>query len=267
MSASTIRRAGAFLALSVVFSACSTVPVTGRKQLNFVPEAQELSLGAEAYAEILKTEAITTNARYTEIVRRVASRITPVTHEPDLPWEVNVIESKEMNAFCLPGGKIAFYTGILPVCATEAGVAVVMGHEIAHAIARHGMERMSQGVIAQIGAEAVGIATKGSAYQKEIMAAYGVGANYGVMLPFSRSHESEADHIGIIYMAKAGYDPAEAVRFWQRFGGEKAGAAPPEWLSTHPSDATRVSQLEELLPEAQALYEAAPKQYGLGEKL
>lgn len=267
MSSNRLRGAALAAAFAALAVACSTVPITGRKQINFVPAAQELSLGAEAYAEVLKENKVTTNARYTEIVRRVANRITPVTDEPDLPWEVNVIESNEMNAFCLPGGKIAFYTGILPVCATEAGVAVVMGHEIAHAIARHGMERMSQGVIAQIGAEAIGIATKGSAYQKEIMAAYGLGANYGVMLPFSRTHESEADHIGIIYMAKAGYDPAEAVRFWQRFGGEKAGSAPPEWLSTHPSDETRVSQLQALLPEAEAIYEAAPKQYGLGEKL
>ena len=267
MTSNFLRAAAAGAALAVLVVACSTVPVTGRKQINFVPESEELALGEEAYAQVLKENKLSTNAHYNEVVKRVASRITPVTHEPDLPWEVTVIESQEMNAFCLPGGKIAFYTGILPVCENEAGVAVVMGHEIAHAIARHGMERMSQGLIAQIGAEAVGLATKGSAYQKEIMAAYGLGANYGVMLPFSRSHESEADHIGIIYMAKAGYDPAEAVRFWQRFGAGKNGEAPPEWLSTHPADQTRVAQLQELLAEAQELYKSAPKQYGLGEKL
>ncbi len=260
-------RLASSLALGLAALACATVPVTGRRQISLVPESQELALGSEAYQEILSEEKVTTNARATEIVRRVANRITPHTHKPDLPWEVNVIESKEMNAFCLPGGKIAFYTGILPVCQNEAGVAVVMGHEIAHAIARHGVERMSQGVIAQIGAAAVGIATKESPYQKEILAAYGVGANVGVMLPFSRTHESEADHIGIVYMAKAGYDPAEAVRFWQRFAEMKGGSAPPEWLSTHPSDETRVRNLNALLPEAMDYYRAAPNRYGTGETL
>jgi predicted Zn-dependent protease len=267
MTAPNVRRSAALLAVGLALAACSTVPVTGRKRINLIPESQELALGEEAYAEVLKENQLTDNQRWTEIVKRVAARITPVTDEPGLPWEVNVIESNEMNAFCLPGGKIAFYTGILPICRNEAGVAVVMGHEIAHAIADHGTERMSQGLLAQIGAEAVGIATEGSAYQKEIMAAFGLGANYGVMLPFSRKHESEADHIGLVYMAKAGYDPEEAVRFWQRFASMKSGGAPPEWLSTHPADATRIADLQALMPDALELYRAAPKQVGLGETL
>jgi predicted Zn-dependent protease len=253
----------------LMFAGCQTVPMTARKRLLLVPEGTENQMGLTAYQEVLKTEKLSTNESAAAMVKRVGQRIAAVSDRPDFAWEFNVIESDTQNAFCLPGGKVAVYTGILPICESEAGLAVVMAHEVAHAIARHGGERMTM----QMGTNGV---KKAGGYlmrnveeqkQKIVLAAYGVGTEYGVLLPYSRKHELEADHIGILLMARAGYDPSEAPRFWERFAQIKTGTAPIEFLSTHPSDATRSAALRGLLPEAMREYETAKMQFGLGEPI
>ncbi|MGE3776544.1 MAG: M48 family metalloprotease [Pirellulaceae bacterium] len=248
---------------------CRTAPITGRQQLVFLPESQEVSLGATAFQEVTTKEPLSTNTHYQEIVNRVGQRIAAVAERPDFQWEFRVIASATENAFCLPGGKVAVYEGILPVCQTEAGLAVVMSHEVAHALARHGGERISQGYVVELGKQAVSrVSGSYEESQREmILKGYGVASQYGFILPYSRKHESEADHIGIMLLAKAGYDPDEAPRFWQRFAALQQGNKPLEFLSTHPSDTRRAEDLAGLLPEAKKLYEAAPVKYGLGETL
>ena len=248
---------------------CQQVPVTHRSQLLVTSMEKENEMGLTAYQEVLKSEPLTKNEKAIEMVRRVGQRIADVANQPDFKWEFNVIESETQNAFCLPGGKVAVYTGILPICENEAGLAVVMSHEVAHAIARHGGERMTYQTAQNMGKQAVGYFTQKQEEQKKqmILTAYGAASEYGVILPYSRKHELEADHIGILLMAKAGYDPSEAPVFWERFSGSKQGAAPMEWMSTHPADATRASALRELLPEAMQNYEGTTTKFGLGEPL
>jgi predicted Zn-dependent protease len=191
------------------------------------------------------------------MVRRVGRRIAAVSHKPKYDWEFNLIrDDKTANAFCLPGGKVAVYTGILPITKTEDGLAVVMAHEIAHAIARHGGERMTDQLALQVGGAGLDVLlqNKSPATRQVVQAAYGVGGTVGFLLPFGRSQESEADHIGLVYMAKAGYDPREAVTFWQRMEKGSGGGAPPEWLSTHPSHDTRIRQIQGWMPEAMKHY-------------
>ena len=246
---------------------CKTAPLTGRRQMMFYPEGTEVSMGQQSFADVVSKETASTNSRYQQIVERVGLRIAAVCERHDYHWETRVMASEEQNAFCLPGGKIVVYEGILPVCQNEAGLAVVMSHEVAHVLARHGGERMSQ-------TAAVNVVQTGVAYalrKKEQVAkdlwmrAYGAGTNYGFLLPYSRKHESEADHIGVMLMAKAGYDPAEAPRFWTRFASAGKSAKPPEFLSTHPADARRASDLEKLLPQALEGYRQAASQVGQGE--
>lgn len=234
-----------------------------------LPETQEVSLGLTSYQEIVAKEPASTNQAYIDMVERVGRRIAAVADKPEYQWEFRVISSDVQNAFCLPGGKVAVYEGILPVCENEAGLAVVMSHEVAHALARHGGERMSQSLAVDGMKQAVSYATqKQDETRREILLkAYGVASEFGVILPYSRKHESEADHIGLMLMAKAGYDPSEAPRFWQRFAMAQDGNKPLEFLSTHPSDARRSSNLETLLPEAMKLYVTAPTRHGLGEGL
>lgn len=254
----------------VVFTiGCSTTPVTGRRQLLVMSEEKENAMGLTAYEEVLQDEPVTKNAAAIAMVQRVGNRIAAVADRPDFQWDFNVIEAETQNAFCLPGGKVAVYTGILPVCQSEAGLAVVMSHEIAHAIARHGGERMSHQTAQNKAKDALNymMREKSEATQDIVMTAYGAGAQYGAILPYSRKHELEADHIGVMLMAKAGYDPSEAPKFWERFAGQKDGKTPMEFLSTHPSDARRSSALRELLPEAMGLYEAAPEKLGLGQSI
>ena len=174
-------------------------------------------------------------------------------HLTDYKWEFNLVEDKQVNAWCMPGGKVVVYTGILPVAKDDAGLAVVMGHEIAHAIAEHGNERMSQGLLAQMGGVALSTAlsTQTAATQQLWMSVYGVGAQYGAIMPYGRMQESEADHLGLVFMTMAGYDPNEAVSFWERMSAQKGGKAPPEFLSTHPSDATRIDNIRRLIPEVE----------------
>lgn len=249
--------------------ACHKVPITNRRQVNFVPERQEQALGAAAFQDVLKEEPLSTNRQYKELVERVGRRIAAATNVKDYDWAFKVLASDTPNAFCLPGGKVAFYEGIMPACQTEAGIAVVMGHEVAHAIARHGGERMSKQMVVQLGALGVDIASREKTEQERmiLLGAYGGLAQFGYILPFSRKHESEADHMGIIYMARAGYDPTEAKRFWSRFGEFTGGGQPPEFLSTHPAHDTRSQNLKDLEAAAMAEYKKAPQKYGMGDTL
>jgi metalloendopeptidase OMA1, mitochondrial len=248
---------------------CRAIPISGRQQMVLIPEAQEIALGVQAYEQALADEPPSQNAEIVAMVERVGRRIAAVSDKPEYDWEFRVIASNVQNAFALPGGKVAIYEGILPVCQSEAGLAVVMSHEIAHALARHGGERMSQqAAVEGVGSviNAVSNEQADDATAQKIMQVYGVTSQYGVVLPYSRKHESEADAIGLILMARAGYDPSVAPEFWERFSAG-SGAKPPELFSTHPSDARRAADLRALLPEAMKYYETAQEQLGMGEPL
>jgi len=253
--------------LTFLVAACSTVPITGRKQLNLIPQSEMLSMSFQQYGDFLKSNKVTSNEQQVQLVRGVGGKIQKAVESyfaqkglsdalKDYKWEFNVVESKEVNAWCMPGGKVVVYTGILPVTKTEAGLAVVMGHEIAHAVAEHGGERMSQELIANMGGMLLSKALeeKPEATKSLWLSVYGVGAQFGALLPFSRTHESEADHLGLVFMAMAGYDPNEAVSFWTRMSQGSGGQAPPEFMSTHPSDQTRIANIQKELPEAMQYY-------------
>lgn len=249
---------------------CRSTPITGRRQLVFIPKSMEMSLGEQSYAEVLSNSTVSQNASWIDAVNRTGERIAAVANASGFQWEFRLLASPTQNAFCLPGGKVAIYEGIMPLCENEAGLAVVMSHEIAHALARHGAERMSQQAGVQGAGAVLGWAmSETTPLTRELaMRAFGTGTQYGILLPYSRHHESEADAIGIELMAKAGYDPAEAPLFWGRFGSAKSGAsATPEWTSTHPSDERRAADLAEKLPRALQIYEAAPNHFGRGERL
>jgi len=257
----------ALIALLLLIVGCATVPVTGRKSLNILPDSELLSMSLQEYKDVLKKSKLSNDPAEVQMVKRVGKRIASATEQfftekgmkseiKNYKWEFNLIEDdKVANAWCMPGGKVAVYTGILPITQDATGLAVVMGHEISHAIAKHGNERMSQGLLAQLGAAGLSAAlsTNPGATSQIFMAAYGVGANVGVLLPYSRIQESEADHIGLILMAKAGYDPREAIPFWKRMN-EKGGNRPPEFLSTHPAPETRIKDIEAKIPEAMKYY-------------
>ncbi len=259
-----MRQARYFLFLLLLVG-CVTTP-SGKKAFIITSESDEAGLGSQAYQELLSKERISRNAKWNEILKRVGARLARVANKPGYKWEFTLIDSPEKNAFALPGGKVAFYTGILRVCQNEAGIATVMGHEIAHATARHGGQRMTTAFGLQLGLAGLNAilgGEEGSDQKKLLMAALGAGAQIGVMLPFSRSHESEADLIGLRYMAEAGYDPREAPRFWGRFA---SSGEPPEFLSTHPNSRGRQAALAADLPKVMPLYEVSPR-YGLGETL
>ncbi|MEM8735364.1 MAG: M48 family metallopeptidase [Planctomycetota bacterium] len=251
------------------FSGCKTAPITGRKQLMLIPEQNEVAMGSQAFAEALETEAAATSPRYQEMVSRVAQRIARASGRSDYEWEARCVASPEKNAYALPGGKIVIYEGILPVCQNEAGLAVVMSHEVAHVLARHGGERMSQQAAVNGVKTAVGYAMRNKEQvSKDLwMKAYGMATNYGLVLPYSRKHESEADHIGVMLMSDAGYDPTEAPKFWKRFAAAGSGPKQPEFLSTHPSDDRRASDLERLLPDALEAYRNTADQIVVGQPI
>ena len=255
--------------LSACFCGCRQAPVTGRRQVLIVPEQKEVSLGLTAYEDVVKKQPASTNQNFIDLVNRVGHRIATSSDRPDYQWEFKVLATPEQNAFCLPGGKVAVYEGILPVCETEAGLAVVMSHEIGHALARHGGERMTENYAVQGGQMALSYLTKNQDAKRQqlVSQAYGLGTQYGVVLPFSRKQELEADHIGLILMSKAGYDPAEAPRFWSRFASSHANQQPSEFMSTHPSDQHREEALARLLPEAQELYAGTTEKIGIGEQI
>ncbi|WP_439185531.1 M48 family metallopeptidase [Carboxylicivirga taeanensis] len=253
------------LLLAVVYS-CSTVPLTGRKQLNLVSDAEMMSMSFTQYDQFLKENKLSTNKEQTEMVKRVGKRIAAAVekymtdngyadHIKDFAWEFNLVEDDVPNAWCMPGGKVVFYTGILPLTKDEEGLAVVMGHEIAHAVAKHGNERMSHEMGVQMGGAALSVALNEKPEQTKAlyMAAFGLGSQVGFMLPYSRTHETEADKMGLIFMAMAGYNPQAAVPFWKRMA-DSGGQKPPEFLSTHPADDTRVKNLQAYMPEALKYY-------------
>ena len=249
-------------AFALCAASCATAPYTHRSQLIVVSQSQETALGADAYRETLAKAKVDTDPQINAIVREVGERIARVADRPDYKWEFTVIDAPNtVNAFALPGGKVAVYTGLLPVAQDTAGLAAVIGHEVGHAIARHGAERVSQAMGAQaVGVVlAVGLGAASPQNANAIMQLYGLGAQVGVLLPWSRTQESEADHIGLILMAKAGYDPEAALALWQRMEKlESKGAQPAEFLSTHPGYGTRQHDIKAWLPEAQRYFQSDP---------
>jgi predicted Zn-dependent protease len=246
---------------------CSNVPITGRRQLNLVSDSEVLSLSLQEYDSYIKTAKKSTDKTATALVEKVGRKIADAVEAyykvvgmesllKDYAWEFNLVEDPQVNAFCMPGGKIVVYSGILPVTGDETGLAVVLGHEVAHAIAKHANERMSQQIAAQYGATTLdALLSKSSATAKSVsQSVYGLGAQYAVMLPFNRKQELEADHLGLIFMGIAGYKPEAAVPFWERMAQQ--GTQVPEFMSTHPSDKTRIEDIKKALPEANEYYDA-----------
>jgi len=256
-----------FLIFFLMMIACQTVPLTGRQQLSIIPAGEMLALSATSYSDFLSKHTVITEGEDAQMVERAGGRIQQAVEKyfsehnltdrlKGYKWEFNLVDDKEVNAWCMSGGKVVVYTGILPVAKDEKGLAVVMGHEIAHAVASHGDERMSQGLMAQMGGMALSTALASKPQQTAdlFMALYGVGTQVGVLLPYSRIQETEADRLGLIFMAMAGYDPRAAPEFWKRMSAEKQGAAPPEFLSTHPADTTRIRNIESQMDEALSYY-------------
>ena len=241
----------------ILFFTCASNPLTGKKTMAFVSNASLFPEAFSQYKEFLNENTVITGTAEANMVARVGARIADAAQKwltseghpnylDDYQWEYNLVADNSVNAWCMPGGKIVVYTGILPVTKTEAGLAVVMGHEVSHALLNHGQQRMSAGILQQLGAAGVSILTGDS---QLAMTAYGLGSNLLGTLPFSRSNESEADHYGLILMAIAGYNPDEAPPFWERMAA-MGGGGTPQFLSTHPSDTTRIKQLRDWIPEA-----------------
>jgi predicted Zn-dependent protease len=253
--------------LLLAFVACSTVPITGRKQMNLLPESQLVGMSLTSYTQFLsQNPALPASNSQAAQVKQVGDRIARAATRylraqgagdrvSGFKWEFNLVQSNEVNAWCMPGGKVVFYTGILPITQNIDGLAVVMGHEVAHAIARHGNERMSQGLMVEAGGMALDVAlSQKSAQTRSLFAqAYGLGATVGAILPFSRMHESEADKLGLAFAAIAGYNVDEAAPFWQRMAKVGGGSRPPEFLSTHPDPQSRAKDILEYLPTAKAI--------------
>lgn len=262
-----LRKAIVLSVIALIIYACHQVPVTGRRQLAMVSNSEIIPMATDQYQQVLKESKLSNNQEQTALVKRVGVNIQKAVEEfmaskglsselEGFKWEFNLIDDpKTVNAWCMPGGKVAFYTGIMPICKDENGVAVVMGHEVAHAIANHGRERMSQGLLANglLGTISGAMGQNPTATQQVFMQAMGMGTQIG-MLKFSRQHESEADKIGLIFMAMAGYDPNEAPKFWERMSTMSGGNSAPEWLSTHPSHDTRINDLQAAIPEAMQYY-------------
>ena len=249
--------------LGVLVVACSTNPFTGKQTLALVPNSQILPMAFQQYDQFLSENKVVNGTADANMVKNVGQKIAAAAERylnangyagylTDYRWEYNLVQSPDVNAWCMPGGKIVVYTGILPITKNEAGLAAVMGHEVAHALANHGQQRMSAGQLQQLGAVAGNIALANNPENQNIFnTAYGLGSNVGIMLPFSRSHETEADHIGLILMGIAGYDPIAAAELWQRMQAQEKGT-PPEFLSTHPASSTRIQNIQAWVPEAKA---------------
>jgi predicted Zn-dependent protease len=259
-----MRLLGVALASLILFTSCATAPETGRKQFMMMDPAQEAQMGFKAFDQLKQQKPYITSGKDAEMVREVGRRIAKVAPVENAKWEFVLFEDDSPNAFALPGGKVGVNTGILKITKNEAGLATVMGHEVAHVTARHGAERASQTMgIQLLGAIAdAALAQNAPGARQGVMQAYGLGAQVGVLLPYSRVHESEADEVGMLYMARAGYNPQEAIAFWQRFAAynnKQGGGKPPEFLSTHPLDARRINDLKAMLPRAEAEYQRASK--------
>ncbi|WP_424494053.1 M48 family metallopeptidase [Salinimicrobium sp. GXAS 041] len=261
-----LKRVSLILSFLVLVMACKTNPFTGEKNLNFVSNSQIFPASFQQYEEVLAQNQVITNTPEARMIDRVGQKIATAAERylnangyqgylNEYAWEYSLIkDDDQVNAWAMPGGKIAFYTGIMPIAQTETGVAAIMAHEVAHALADHGAQRMSAAQLQQVGGAVLGAAVGGrsESTQQIIGQAYGLGSQYGVMLPFSRSHESEADRIGLTLMAMAGYEPEEAANLWRRMQQETGGQAPPEFLSTHPNPQTRIDNIEEWAPQARA---------------
>jgi predicted Zn-dependent protease len=260
----------AILVLLIV-AACATVPLTGRKQLSLVSESEMIALSLTEYGKFISTNKVSTDKNKTAMVKRVGERISKAVEAymasvgqtknlDGYKWEFNLIEDASVNAWCMSGGKVVVYTGLLPLAQSEAALATVVGHEIAHAVARHGSERMSDQMLIQFGGAALSsaLSQKPEQTRQLAMVAFGVGSQVGVVLPFSRQHEYEADYMGLIFMAMAGYDPNESITFWERMA-KQGGKKPPEFLSTHPVDENRIAKIKEKMPEAMKYYSKVKK--------
>lgn len=262
-----MKKRNLFIGLSIValVFACAKNPFTGKSTLALVSNSEILPSAFQQYNQFLSENKVITGTTDAKRVETIGTKIKvaaekwlnangQVGYLNDYKWEYKLVEDKAVNAWCMPGGKIVFYTGILPICKDDAGMATVMGHEVSHALANHGQQRMSAGMLQQLGAVGVGVAVgnKSTETQQIAMTAYGAATQFGGLLPFSRSHESEADMIGLTLMAIAGYNPDQAVLFWGRMSANSGGQAPPEFMSTHPSDETRIANLKKLIPQAKA---------------
>jgi predicted Zn-dependent protease len=267
MNRRLVLKVAALCCVLLMQTSCSRVAITGRKQFNIVPDTMMNSMSLQSYNEFLTSSKLSSDTQKTRMVKDVGARIQKAVEKycaennlssriRSYQWEFNLVEDPNVNAWCMPGGKVVVYTGLLPVAQNEAGLAVVMGHEIAHAIARHGSERMSQGLMVELGGMALSEAlAKQPAQTKELfMKSYGLGTEVGVLLPYSRLHENEADRMGLIFMAMAGFNPNEAVSFWERMSAASKGPRPLELLSTHPADSTRINNIKKLIPEAMQYY-------------
>ncbi len=269
-----IKKIASFFVLASLLIACSKNALTGKSQLTLLPESELQTMATNEYQQFLSSNKVvsTSNNRDAEMVRRVGQRITQAVETyyannglseklNGFKWEYNLVEDKAVNAWCMPGGKIVVYTGILPITQNEAALAAVIGHEVSHALLQHGNQRMSQGLLATVGqvALAVAVANKPQETQNLFLGAYGAGAQVGVLLPFSRKHELEADRYGLIWTAMAGYNPEEAVHLWERMEQASNGQKPPEFLSTHPTEGRRIEQIKKYLPEAMKYYKPVRK--------
>ncbi len=261
------------MVIILLVSACATVPVTGRKQFSIVPHNTIMEYSESNYHEFLQENTVITVGREVHMIREIGRHITEAVSDyftengqssilDGYRWEYNLVDKDERNAWCMPGGRVVVYTGIFDIIRNEGGLAVVMAHEVAHAIANHGNERLSQVLLAQMGGMALSsaVASKPQQTQDLWMQVFGMGTNLGVLLPYSRVHESEADRLGLIFMAKAGYNPGFALEFWQRMAGLQHGSRPEEFLSTHPTDEHRMQQIRDLLPEVNGYYQNSQKQ-------
>ena len=259
----------AIIAFAALMYGCSSVPLTGRKQLSLVSDSEVLALSLQQYNEYIGSAPKSTNATQKNMVTRIGQNIANAVARymeaagtesalNGFSWEFTLVEDNQVNAFCMPGGKIVVYTGILPYTQDETGLAVVIGHEVAHAVAKHANERMSQQVMAQYGSSAVGMVLGNNPKMQAIgQTVYGLGTEYGIMLPYSRKQEFEADYLGLIFMAIAGYDPSQAIPFWERMSQQ--GTSTPEFMRTHPSDAIRIEEIRKHLPEALQYYTGKPQ--------
>ena len=255
------KKVSVWLSMLLFLAACSSVPLTGRKQMLLVSDSEVLSSSLTQYSDYMKPATKSTSKNGSAMVTRVGKKIAAATEQylknnglesesKNFSWEFNLVKDDQVNAFCMPGGKIVVYEGLMQLVDSDDELAVVVGHEVAHAVAKHSNERMSQQLMAQYGAQIIGqaLSNKSAAVQQIGNSVYGLGAQYGVMMPFSRKHESEADYMGLVFMTMAGYNPEVAVNFWQKMSAGKSGAT-PEFMSTHPSDATRISDIQKYLPE------------------
>lgn len=254
-----------FVLLGCILASCSSVLISGRKQLLLVPDADVLAMSVQSYKQFIDSVPASTDKVSTALVKKVGKNISSVVENylrtngkeaeiANYAWEFNLVKDTSINAFCMPGGKVVFFEGILPIAKNETGIAVVMGHEVAHAVAKHSNERLSQQMMLQYGASLTDVlmTNKSEAARTGINALYGIGAQFGVMLPYSRKHEYEADELGLIFLAMAGYDPNEAISFWERMAAK--GSNTVEFMSTHPSDVNRIAKLKQMIPEAMKYY-------------